>query len=203
MSRRFPALPLCACLLAVSPASAQTPAEPLRPEDTPAQPADEPADTPAAPEDIPAAPPEPAAELPPVKDWLEAQVELSRRGFSCGSIDGVPGLQTATTLKAWQKNEGLKATGTLDRATREALKLTAPALTEYTFTVVDLASPRPVPTTWLEKSQVDSMRYGSALEMIAERFRANPKLIVKLNPAVKWEEILPGTVLKVPSAEAI
>jgi lipoprotein-anchoring transpeptidase ErfK/SrfK len=198
MSRRFPALPLCACLLAVSSALAQPAAEPPRPEDTPAQPADEPADTPAAPEETPAAP---AAELPPVKDWLEAQVELSRRGFSCGSIDGVPGLQTATTLKAWQKNEGLKETGALDRATREALKLTAPPLVDYTFTVVDLASPRPVPTTWLEKSQVDSMRYGSALEMMAERFRANPKLIVKLNPAVKWEDILPGTVIKVPSAE--
>jgi lipoprotein-anchoring transpeptidase ErfK/SrfK len=188
-------------LLTVPRGSAQAPAEPPRPEDTPAQPAEETTE-PAAPdttEAAPAAPAQPAGR--PVSGWLEAQVQLSREGFSCGSIDGVRGLQTATTLKAWQKNQGLKETGELDKPTLGLLLIRAPALTEYTFTVVDLAVPRPVPTTWLEKSQVDSMRYGSALEMIAERFRANPKLITKLNPAVKWEQILPGTVLTVPSAE--
>ena len=207
MSRRLIVALLCACLLAGSRASAQAPApaEPPPPEDTPAQPADETAEpAEAAPPDKaeaapPAEPAQPAGR--PVSGWLEAQVQLSREGFSCGSIDGVRGLQTATTLKAWQKNQGLKETGELDKATLAHLLISAPALTEYTFTVVDLATPRPVPTTWLEKSQVDSMRYGSALEMIAERFRANPKLIVKLNPSVKWEQILPGTVLSVPSAE--
>ena len=192
----FPSLLRLACglLLTGSHAHAQAPAAP-DPYDTPAQ---EPDEKPAAPEDTVAAP---AFEPQPLKDWLEAQVELSRRGFSCGSIDGVRGLQTATTLKAWQKNEGLKETGDLDRDTREALKLTAPALVEYTFTAVDLASIRPVPATWLEKSQVDALRYNTALELVAERSRANPKLITKLNPGVNWDQVLPGTVLTVPAAE--
>ncbi len=106
---------------------------PLRPEDTPALEADEP----LAPEAEPAFAPQ------PITDWLAAQVELHRRGFSCGSLDGVRGLQTATALKAWQKNEGLRETGDLDRATKEALLLTAPVLADYIFTAEDLASLSP------------------------------------------------------------
>jgi lipoprotein-anchoring transpeptidase ErfK/SrfK len=181
---------LLLCLFASAARAQTTGAPPLRPEDTPALPADE---TVAA-ESVPAFVPQ------PITDWLAAQVELHRRGFSCGSLDGVRGLQTATALKAWQKNEGLRETGDLDRVTKEALLLTAPVLTEYTFDVVDLASTRPVPDTWLGKSQADALVHGSALEMIAERFRANPKLIMKLNPGVDWDNILPGTSLTVPSA---
>ena len=197
--RRFSAALIlsCAFLFSGPLARAQASAAP-DPYDTPAQEPDEPE---AAPAETTAA--APGFEPRPVTDWLEAQVELSRLGFSCGSIDGVRGLQTATTLKAWQKNEGLKETGDLDKATRAVLLLRAPALVEYTFTVVDLASIRPVPKTWLEKSQTDGLRYNTALELVAERSRANPKLITKLNPHVNWDDVLPGTVLTVPSAEPV
>jgi lipoprotein-anchoring transpeptidase ErfK/SrfK len=176
-------------LLAVT-GPAQTEEPPLRPEDTPAQPADEILEPEA----------EPAFTPQPITDWLAAQVELHRRGFSCGSLDGVRGLQTATALKAWQKNEGLPETGDLDRATKEALLLTAPVLADYVFTAEDLASLSPVPDTWLGKSQADALRHATALELIAERFRANPKLLVKFNPDVAWDDLLPGTPLVVPDA---
>jgi lipoprotein-anchoring transpeptidase ErfK/SrfK len=185
-------------LLLVPVARAQTPATetPARPEDTPALPAGEP-------EVAEATPAKPAFEPQPINDWLAAQVELSRRGFSCGSLDGVRGIQSATALKAFQKNEGLRETGELDRATKDILKLTAPVLTEYVFTVLDLAAVRPVPDTWLGKSQLDALRHGTALELVAERFRANPKLVLKLNPGVDWERILPGQSIVVPSAEPV
>ncbi len=183
---------LCLWLLLACFASAQQDdAPPLRPEDTPALPAEEVVE----PEEAPAFEPQ------PINDWLAAQVELHRRGFSCGSLDGVRGIQTATALKAWQKNEGLRETGDLDRATKAALLLTAPVLTDYIFSVDDLAATAPVPDTWLGKSQVDALRHATALEMLAERFRANPKLLVKLNPEVDWNNLLPGTPLVVPSAE--
>ncbi|HEY8993768.1 MAG TPA: L,D-transpeptidase [Lacunisphaera sp.] len=184
---KFPLILSFGLLLVVG--RAQITDTPLRPEDTPALPADETTEPETA----------PAFEPQPITDWLAAQVELHRRGFSCGSLDGVRGLQTATALKAWQKNEGLRETGDLDRDTKEVLLLTAPVLTEYVFNVVDLASTRPVPDTWLGKSQVDALLHGSALEMIAERFRANPKLIVKLNPGADWGNLLPGSRLVVPS----
>ena len=186
--------PVLLCLLLAATGRAQTPVEtPPRPEDTPALPAEE----------TEAAPASPAFEPQPINDWLAAQVELSRRGFSCGSLDGVRGIQSATALKAFQKNEGLRETGELDRATKDILKLTAPVLTEYVFTVLDLAAVRPLPDTWLGKSQLDALRLATALELVAERFRANPKLVLKLNPGVDWERILPGQSIVVPSAEPV
>jgi lipoprotein-anchoring transpeptidase ErfK/SrfK len=165
---------------------------PPRAEDTPALPADE---TVATPEVAPAFPPQ------PVPDWLAAQVELHRRGFSCGSLDGVRGAQTATALRAWQKNEGLRETGDLDRATKEALLLTAPVLQDYVITSEDLAAVHPVPDTWLGKSELEALRHGTVLELLSERFRANPKLLVRLNPEVNWDDLLPGTAIVVPAAD--
>src|SRR5438105_4399891 len=103
------------------------------------------APSPAATEDAPATPPvtqETPAEVspkpppaeeqtqqlaPPVANWTEAQIELHRRGFSCGSIDGLRGTQTTEALKALQRNEGLEPSGNLDKPTLEVLRLTAPA----------------------------------------------------------------------------
>jgi lipoprotein-anchoring transpeptidase ErfK/SrfK len=168
-------------------------AEPApRPEDTPAQPAD-----PETPADAPAA----TEEARPVTNWLEAQVELARRGFSSGSIDGVRGAQSAAALRAFQRNVGLPETGDLDKATKEDLLLTAPALAQYNFTAEDLAKIHPVPDTWLGKSELPSLDHGTALELIAERFHASPNFLKRLNPDVKWDDLLPGATLKVPAVE--
>ncbi|HEY9250138.1 MAG TPA: peptidoglycan-binding domain-containing protein, partial [Rariglobus sp.] len=40
----------------------------------------------------------------PVESWLEAQIALARRGFSCGPIDGVAGAQSAAALRAFQES---------------------------------------------------------------------------------------------------
>lgn len=144
---------------------------------------------------------EPDAEFAvrPVQDWLEAQIELHRRGFSCGSIDGVSGGQSAAALRAFQRSAFLEETGRLDTPTREALLLTAPALTTHTFAAQELAVLQPVPETWLGKSERDQLGYGSALEFAAERYRANPKLLRRLNPAMDWEQPLPGMTIEVPA----
>ena len=109
----------------------------------------------------------------PIGSTLDLQVELHRRGFSCGSIDGVMGLQTEAALRAFQRGAGIAETGQLDAATREHLPLSAPALGSYTFTAIELAGVHPVPKTWLEKSQASALGYGSALELAAEKFHTN------------------------------
>jgi lipoprotein-anchoring transpeptidase ErfK/SrfK len=144
-----------------------------------------------------------AFEARPVESMLEAQVELHRRGFSCGSIDGVRGVQTANALESFQRAHGLAPTGDLDRATRDTLLLTEEAVAEHTFTAEQLGALHAVPPTWLEKSQLDRLGYATALEFVAERYRANPKLIQRLNPDVKWDEILPGTVVQVPNVSIV
>lgn len=138
-------------------------------------------------------------EVRPVETWLEAQIELHRRGFSCGSIDGVAGPQTAAALRAFQQSAFLEPTGRLDAATRETLLLTAPALGRHTFSVQELAQLAPVPDTWLGKSERDFLGYGSALELAAERSRASPNFLRRLNPGLDWDQLLPGTTIAVPN----
>jgi lipoprotein-anchoring transpeptidase ErfK/SrfK len=137
----------------------------------------------------------------PALSPLELQVELHRRGFSCGSIDGALGSQTAAALRAFQRSIGIAETGIADARTREHLTLSAPALTEHTFMPAELGSLHPMPTTWLEKSQAESLGYATALEFASEHYRAHPNLLRKLNPQVNWDKILPGTKVVVPAVE--
>lgn len=113
------------------------------------------------------------------------------------------GLQTAAAIKAFQESLGYEATGTLNDATKDALRLSAPALTTYTVTTEDQGSLRKIPTTWLEKSQMDRMGYNTILELVAEKFHAHPNLIKKLNPGVNWDGMLVGVTLKVPAADEV
>ena len=159
-----------------------------------------PAQTPPAdPADTEAAP---ADDIRPVETWLEAQVELARRGFSGGSIDGIRGPQSVAALRAFQRGAGLKENGELDQATRESLLLTAPALAQHTFSVDELPRFHPVPATWLGKSGETILYYATPLEAAAERYHASPGLLKKLNPGMDWDTpMLPGTVIQVPAVE--
>lgn len=144
---------------------------------------------------------EAAWEARPVADVFELQVELHRRGFSCGSIDGVMGVQTAEALRAWQREAGIRDSGALDRATQEALHLTAPAVGEHVVSPFELGGLQPVPETWLGKSGCAQLGFASAVELVGERYRANPKLLRRLNPDIEWEALLPGARIKVPAVE--
>lgn len=137
----------------------------------------------------------------PAESTLELQVELHRRGFSCGSIDGVAGGQTEAALRAFQRGAGLTESGVLDRATRELLLLSAPALMEYVVAAEDLATLAPVPATWLEKSRATSLAHATLLELVGERFRASPRLLERLNPEVDWNAPMPGQRLRVPAVQ--
>ena len=137
----------------------------------------------------------------PVNSWLEAQVELHRRGFSCGSIDGVRGAQTAGALRAFQRSAGLRESGDLDQPTREALLLTAPALKSHTFTAEELGQLRPVPATWVGKSEQTALGYATAAEMIGERYHTSPSFLRQQNPTLNWDSILPGEIITVPAVE--
>ncbi len=192
-----PSLLFCLLLAGGTLPAATEPEPTLRPEDTPALPAEPEA---AAEEPVPAATTE---ELRPVANWLEAQIELARRGFSSGSIDGIRGAQTVSALRAFQRNAGLPETGELDQPTRENLLLTAPPLATHVFTVEDLARINPVPATWLGKSELAELAHGTALEQAAERSHAHPNFLKKINPGVPWDDLLPGVTIEVPAVERI
>ncbi|HUL52627.1 MAG TPA: L,D-transpeptidase [Opitutaceae bacterium] len=176
----------------------------------PAQQAARPKTSPALPPQ-PAASSSPAAPAPlvtppaidtfprPVTTWLEAQIELARRGISSGSIDGIGGAQSVAALRAFQENEGLEATGQLDPETRARLVLSAPPLAPITVTAEDLAGLQPLSPTWLGKSQQTALAFETALELVAERSHANPALLRQLNPSVDWAAISPATSVLAPA----
>lgn len=139
----------------------------------------------------------------PADTALEIQVELHRRGFSCGSIDGVMGAQTASAIDAFQRSLGIRSTGTLTPETSAKLLVQKPALMAYTLKASELATIHPMPDTWLEKSQLASMAYTSAVEMIGERFHCNPALVKALNPTVHWDSILVGSNVIVPAVDSV
>jgi len=155
-------------------------------------------------------PSEPAAEeggvdpnARPVESWLEAQIELSRRGFSCGPIDGVGGAQTGAALRVFQLANGLEPNGRLDTATLALLQLTAPAFFVRSLSAEDLAALQPVSATWLGKSEQSALAFETALEAIAERYHAHPNLVKRMNPEVDWSAVTPKTAITVPAIERV
>ena len=154
-------------------------------------------ETPQSPADAPTATEAPRA----VESPLETQVELHRRGFSCGAIDGVPGAQTAAALRAFQRGAGLRESGVLDGPTREVLRIVGPALEPHTVSPEDLADLEPLPTTWLGKSERTSLGHATVLERLAERFRASPKFLQQINADLDWDALEPGVQVMVPAVE--
>lgn len=153
--------------------------------------------------DLPALPTPRGERLPAASAWLEAQIALSREGFSCGPIDGVFGAQTRAALQAFQARENLPVTGRLDPATQDVLVLDSPPLTEVTVTMEDLGRLQPLSPTWLGKSQQTRLDYTTILELVAERARASHTLVRRLNPGIEWDRVLPGTTVKVPSVPGV
>lgn len=133
---------------------------------------------------------------------LSAQVALARQGFSSGSLDGVNGSQTRAALRAFQQQQHLAVTGTLNAPTLAMLALDEPLFASYTVTVEDIASLQPIGQTWLAKSQQSQLAYETVLELVSERTRSNPKLVRWLNPLVDWSRVEAGSVLKVVNASA-
>src|SRR5882672_4308071 len=143
-------------------------------------------------------PPITAAPRPPFDERvLAAQVALSRRAISSGSLDGVMGAQTRAALRAFQQQEDLPATSALDDATRAKLEPDAALYTNYVITADDLASLLPLGKTWLEKSQQSRLAYESILELVAEKSHSNPKLVRWLNPQMDWDNVPAGASVKV------
>lgn len=137
----------------------------------------------------------------PPTNPLEVQVALLAHGINGGSLDGVPGAQTEAALRAFQMQHGIESTGRLDRDTLRELRLSSPPTVRIIVTADDLSRIRPLPTTWLAKSQSSALDYESILEWAAERSQSHPNLLGRLNPTVDWALIRPGTELVVPNPQ--
>lgn len=134
-----------------------------------------------------------------VSEAVKVQIALDRANFSPGAIDGLWGANTRGALSSFQEANGLEASGELDDATREALKLHGDDLIiEHTLTDDDLGGPfvDEIPESPADQAKLERLAYTSAEEAVAERFHVTEETLRNLNPGVELEA---GASIRVPN----
>ena len=111
------------------------------------------------------------------------QIELDQHGFSCNTIDGVPGPKTDRAIYYAMKKGILKA--------RNPFRI-------ETVTQADLDALVKIPEKPADKAKLPRMGYETIKEMFAERGHMSQCALEKLNPGVDWERIQPGLKLVIP-----
>lgn len=116
------------------------------------------------------------------------QIELDQHGFSCNTIDGVPGLKTDRAIYYAMKKGILKA--------RKPFRV-------ETVTQADLDALVKIPEKPADKAKLPRMGYETIKEMFAERGHMSQRGLERLNPGVDWEHIAVGTKLVIPDFPSI
>ena len=116
------------------------------------------------------------------------QIELDQHGFSCNTIDGVPGLKTDRAIYYAMKKGILKA--------RNPFRI-------ETVTQADLDALVTIPENPADKAKLPRMGYETIKEMFAERGHMSQRGLERLNPGVDWDHIQPGLKLVIPDFPSI
>ena len=116
------------------------------------------------------------------------QIELDQHGFSCNTIDGVPGPKTDRAIYYAMKKGILKA--------RKPFRV-------ETVTQADIDALVKIPEKPADKAKLPRMGYETIKEMFAERGHMSQRGLERLNPGVDWEHIAVGTKLVIPDFPSI
>ncbi|MGO1490421.1 MAG: L,D-transpeptidase family protein [Psychrobacter sp.] len=115
------------------------------------------------------------------------QALLNWQHHGVGPVDGYWGVNTRKAMQAFQKENGLNVTDTLNQETWQALTsdedlMKQPALVNYQLTEADVnVKTTNIPASTEAKSKLDGMYYESSLEGLAEKFHMNEKYLKALN----------------------
>ena len=131
---------------------------------------------------------------------MQTQVVLDRLGFSPGVIDGKEGMSTTLAIKGFQEANGLKVTGQMDDATKQALqpRMNIAATRMVTIPAAFVAGPfQPIPDDPQKQAKMDQLGYKDAMEKLAERFHTTPDTLLALNSP--QASIAGGSKIRVPN----
>ena len=133
---------------------------------------------------------------------LHVQVILDKLGFSPGTLDGKRGQSLTLALKGFQESRGLQTTGTIDKATLNALLPFQAwrAVKSVTLNTGDIAGPFtwPFPKEPADQAKLPGLYYKNALEALAERFHTTNATLIALNSPET--QLKPGVQIIVPNA---
>jgi lipoprotein-anchoring transpeptidase ErfK/SrfK len=129
----------------------------------------------------------------------KVQILLDRARFSAGAIDGRWGTNTEQAIKAFQRENELEATGSIDEKTWDKLTQAADdgVLKEYEIAKGDVEGPfvEEIPSGFKEKAELDKLAYTGPAELLAEKFHMAEEFLKLLNPDADFSKA--GTKIKV------
>ena len=120
---------------------------------------------------------------------LAVQILLDRAKHSPGVIDGKTGGNTRRAILAYQKANGLAATGEVSSALLDHLTQAhgSDLFQTYTISGSDVAGPfRPVPADMTGQAKLDKVGYESPAELLAEKFHMAQSFLRALNPGADF-----------------
>jgi lipoprotein-anchoring transpeptidase ErfK/SrfK len=122
---------------------------------------------------------------------VKAEVLLGRAGFSPGVIDGRGGDNYSKAIAAFQRQNGLDPSGTLNGDTFNALAATSedPVMAEYEITEADVKGPftKNIPANFEAMAELPALDYPSPRDELAERFHMSEQLLATLNGGADFD----------------
>lgn len=135
---------------------------------------------------------------------LRVQLFLDSKGFGPGKIDGRWGGFTEKAAIRWNEAKkdqpiAILEDGSLDTAKAADLPYAGDLLTTYKITAEDAELLGDLPESPAEKVKLDHLPYTDLMELVSEKFHADPDLIIEINGLESGQDLTVGTEVKVPA----
>jgi lipoprotein-anchoring transpeptidase ErfK/SrfK len=127
---------------------------------------------------------------------VKLQIFLDNSDFGPGKIDGRMGEFFRKALVHYKRAHGMAETGAVDSWLFDQVPET---YTTFTIPPEALNFVGPTASKPSEQSKLKGLKYGSLLELIAERYHSAEDFVKKLNPGLNIENLKPGDTVKVPN----